>query len=319
MLRRQPLVRYRHRPAILSRPPPPATRRTLALRGTPREGQTGVVGRILSHIWLSIGIAAVAVIVLGVGVLAIMVFWAHQAERYTSGLSPAQFYRQLDPDLLDDYSNVYGVAHNSGDDLRTTRQALKHGADVIEIDVISVGGELYAGHDSPIRWIGARFFRGPALEDVWNASAEAEFVKLDIKNNATGVVDRVIAFVNARPERPVMVSTRSTATLEAFAERAPHVIRLLSVPSASRFASLQGEDATLAIIDGVSMRHTLYTEETAAWLEARGYIAMAWTVNDGPRLNELVRLGVDVITTDNLAIMELLGGQQRGEGVLTRR
>jgi hypothetical protein len=35
-------------------------------------------------------------------------------------------------------------------------------------------------------------------------------------------------------------------------------------------------------------------------------------------MNELVKLGVDGITTDNLAIIELLGGQERDETLLSR-
>ena len=31
-----------------------------------------------------------------------------------------------------------------------------------------------------------------------------------------------------------------------------------------------------------------------------------WTVNDGQRLNELVRLGIDGVTTANLAILQAL-------------
>ncbi len=61
------------------------------------------------------------------------------------------------------------------------------------------------------------------------------------------------------------------------------------------------------------------TEETGRWLESTGLLVLAWTVNDLARLNELVQLGVDAITTDNLAIMELLGGQQRQEAWLGDR
>jgi len=35
-------------------------------------------------------------------------------------------------------------------------------------------------------------------------------------------------------------------------------------------------------------------------------LILAWTVNDSQRLNELVRLGVDGITTANLAILQAL-------------
>jgi glycerophosphoryl diester phosphodiesterase len=37
------------------------------------------------------------------------------------------------------------------------------------------------------------------------------------------------------------------------------------------------------------------------------HLILAWTVNDGQRLSQLVRLGVDGITTANLAILRALG------------
>jgi hypothetical protein len=40
---------------------------------------------------------------------------------------------------------------------------------------------------------------------------------------------------------------------------------------------------------------------------------MAWTVNDVKRADKLIKLGASVITTDNLAIMEALGGPKRRE------
>ena len=40
--------------------------------------------------------------------------------------------------------------------------------------------------------------------------------------------------------------------------------------------------------------------------DRRGGAGRAWTVNDGERLNQLVRLGVDGITTANLAILRAL-------------
>ena len=43
-----------------------------------------------------------------------------------------------------------------------------------------------------------------------------------------------------------------------------------------------------------------------------------WTVNDLEWMNALMALGVDGITTDNLAVMELLGGQSGGTTRWTR-
>jgi glycerophosphoryl diester phosphodiesterase len=42
------------------------------------------------------------------------------------------------------------------------------------------------------------------------------------------------------------------------------------------------------------------------WAHRHKLLILAWTVNDSQRLNELVRLGVDGITTANLAILQAL-------------
>ena len=55
---------------------------------------------------------------------------------------------------LDDYADVFAVAHNSGDDVRATLDAVAAGADVIEVDVIALDGQLYAAHAAPPIWIG---------------------------------------------------------------------------------------------------------------------------------------------------------------------
>jgi glycerophosphoryl diester phosphodiesterase len=69
----------------------------------------------------------------------------------------------------------------------------------------------------------------------------------------------------------------------------------------------------------VSIRETLLDEETVDWLKEQELLILAWVVDDGFRMNELVEMGVDAITTDNLAIMELLGGGERGERELVHR
>ena len=90
------------------------------------------------------------------------------------------------------------------------------------------------------------------------------------------------------------------------------------MPDPARFRALQADPTLVALVDGVTIRQDLLDEPTVDWLNERGLTALAWTVNDLTRVNELVRLGVDAITTDNLAIMELLGGQRRGEAPLVR-
>lgn len=70
---------------------------------------------------------------------------------------------------------------------------------------------------------------------------------------------------------------------------------------------LQSDPALQKAIGGASVFQGLVDANLVAWLHQHKLLVLAWTVNDGPRLNELVRLGVDGITTANLAILRALG------------
>lgn len=260
-----------------------------------------------------LALVAAGAILASVSLLIAFVALPREAERLTAGKRPALFPGQVDDDLLDDYGAVLGVAHNSGDSIRATKQALEHGADVVEIDVISVRGRLHAGHDRPLPGIGGRLFRGPPLEQSWKAAAAAHAIKLDLKQSSAGYLTKLIDFLHAHREPLAMVATGHVGALQTLHRQAPWVIRLLSVGSEASFQRLRGDQNLLDLIDGVTVRHALVTPSASEWLEERGLIVLAWTVNSVRRLNELVRLGVDGVITDNLTILELLGGDGRGE------
>lgn len=264
----------------------------------------------------TLSLTAVGVIAVSVAALVFLVAFSDHAERYLSGVQPYQFIGELDADLLDDYGQVFGVAHNSGDSVAATRKAMRNGADIIEIDVISIGSALYAGHDRPVPFIGSHVFRGPRLDAVWAVAGDAEVIKLDLKQTSPAYVDRVIGFLRAQEDRPLIVSSRSVDVLARFAAEYPEAIRLLSIKTDPALTALREDERGLDIIDGVSIRHDLLNRDAASWFEERGYLVLAWTVNDLGRVNELVELGVDAITTENLAILQLLGSHRTGEVAL---
>jgi hypothetical protein len=273
--------------------------------------------RLISIVEAVVVILAGAVIVGCLIVLGVLVADPGRGEEWTTGLRPVNFYRELDAELLDDYAGTFAVAHNSGDSVEATLEALGRGADVIEVDVVAVEGRLYAAHGVPVNWVGNRLFRGPPLERVWIASAAADAIKLDLKDSSPEFQELLLRFLAARSgQRRVIVVSSDVAMLQQLATERPEVIRLLSVGSTGGFRSLEENPDLLPVVDGVSVRHTLIDEERAGWLEERGLLTLAWTVNDLTRVNELVMLGVDAITTDNLAIMTLLGGQERTENPL---
>ncbi len=133
--------------------------------------------------WVLRALAGV-VIVTSVALLAFFALRPDVAEEFTVGRRPVQFVGEIDPDLLgEEYSGVFGIAHNSGDSVRSAVEALAYGADAIEIDVVSLDGRLYASHAVPRPWIGTRAFRGPPLELVWAAATATDVVKLDLKDS----------------------------------------------------------------------------------------------------------------------------------------
>lgn len=260
---------------------------------------------------------ALVVIALCVLVLAVLVFDEERGEQWTSGLRPVQFFQELEADLLEDYSDVFSVAHNSGDSVATTFEAIRFGADVIEVDVVSLNDRLYAAHDSPVTWFGGSLFRGPPLEHIWIASAATPVIKLDLKENTPAFTELLLEFLAAQQgQRTVIVVSGDPAVLRRFAAEAPSVFRFLSVSGPSSYDRLERDPELAAMLDGVSIQHGLLTEERAAWLEEQNLLTIAWTVNDLVRVNELVPLGVDAITTDNLAIVKLLGSQTRARPTL---
>lgn len=275
--------------------------------------------RTLSRVTrILISSSAIGVIAASIGVLIWFLIEDEHAERRTIGRQPELFYDPLASDQLDDYSRVFGIAHNSGDSFAATRRALIHGADVIEVDVIMHNGELYAAHDPPVGVIGRRAFRGPRLVDIWQVANDAEVVALDLKQSSADFLTLTIAFLQEREDYQVIVSTDDPQSLWRLADEAPHAFRFYSISTQGRLDAMRDDPDLVQLIDGVGIRENLVTDESAAWMHDEGLMILAWTVNDLQRVNELVDLGVTAITTDNLAILELLGGQMREDTMLTR-
>jgi len=279
------------------------------------------IGRWHNRGQLAIHTLAIAVIIASLGVITTFAIWGDAADEFINGKRPSPFYGVLvDADILDDYQFVFGIAHNSGDTLATTRSALSHGADVIEIDVDLLNGQLISTHDTPWSQFGGSFFRGPTLEQAWNASRDADVVQLDLKQATPVFIDQLFAFLERHQddERIVIVSTRDVPTLYRLELRAPWVFRFLSIGNQTQLELLVNNTRLADMIDGVTLRQNLVNEQSMARLGELQVIVIAWTVNDLLRMNELVRLGVDGIATDNLALLELLGGEGSAKQRLTR-
>lgn len=274
----------------------------------------GVLRRTIDTARVAIAVCACLLIATSLGMLGKFLLDPNGSEEFTVSRRPTLFHQVFDNEdrmfLNETYVEVIGAAHNSGGRIEATLQAITFGADVIEVDVVQVDGALYSGHTPPIPVIGPRFFRGPPLEEVWTAAYRADALKLDLKETSTEYVALVTEFLVTRPiDRDIIVASRSPTVLATLRQHAPDMTLLLSVPDESSFGALQRSEALQQTIDGVTVRESLIDGLMVAWLDEHDLSIFAWTVNDMERVNELVGLGVDGITTENLAILALLGGQ----------
>ena len=241
-------------------------------------------------------------------VVAAVVAWPY-VQIYTGSAPPAQFYDrvQLEPALAQDYPRVLGVAHNAGNNLGTLSTALHYGADVLEIDVISARGQLVAGRDHWWGWLARQVFRGPTLAQAWDGAAAAGIIKLDLMQADRGFLDDLVAFLAPRAgSRQVMISSRDPGALLYLHSRLPGVTMLYSVAGPDAVHQLMSDSALQRAIGGASVFQGLADANLVTWLHAHRLVILAWTVNDSERFNQLVRLGVDGITTGNLAILQAL-------------
>lgn len=254
---------------------------------------------------------SILVIVGNVAAIVILATFENEAASFFSGGDPTHFYREIDIELFDDYRGVLGIAHNSGNMIGTTVEALAYDADIIEVDVVLVRGQLYAAHWSPFRFIGDRFFHGPTLEEVWGAAAQAPAIKLDLKRASNEMLDGLLVFLASRRKaNPVIIVSDKPKILAQLPQAETEIIRLLSVSESRTLRKLLNNDDLAKDIDGVSIHHHLLTSDSVAALKEKDLLIFTWTVNDPERMNELVEYGVDAITTDNLAILQLLGTRQ---------
>ena len=240
-------------------------------------------------------------------VLGLVAGFDAQAERFTAGRVPSEFAQRLDTDLAGDYRRVTVVAHNAGDDLGQATEAVANGVDAIEIDVRAAGDELYASHDAPVPFLEDLVFRGPSLTDAWNVAQLRDTVLLHLKQRSPRYLSDVRDFLASRPRPRVIVQTPDLATLRVLRRTIPSAERLLLIFSGQALAQLRRDREALRMIDGVSVRDSLLSATAQAWLQRRGLLTFAWTVNDERRMNELVARGADGLITERVDIMQLLG------------
>jgi len=132
-------------------------------------------------------------------------------------------------------------------------------------------------------------------------------VKLDLKQTDRKFLDDLVTFLTPRaPREPVMISSRDRDALLYLHHRLSHIWLLFSIGFPDAVHTLRSVPVLLNAIHGVSVFQGLVDANLVTWLHAQKQLVVAWTVNDVRRLTELVRLGVDGVTTANLAILQAL-------------
>jgi hypothetical protein len=198
------------------------------------------------------------------------------------------------------------VAHNAGDQESTARRALNHDAVGMEIDVRLVDGVLYATHSAPNGLMPMRAWQAPRLRDAWRYSANAGVLKLDLKSTSQPALDALVRFVEARPSDQQLLIVSSNSDALAFLDDAlPESIGMLSLTSGADIDELLEHKGRVDGVDGISIPGWALTAGRIQALKERGYLIDAWTVNDIETLVDLAALGVDIITTDNLAFFNM--------------
>jgi hypothetical protein len=248
--------------------------------------------------------------VLGVVLVVALVLTWPWVRVYTGSAAPEQFYRAVSVPTSTANPNVLAVAHNAGNNPATTARALHYGADVIEIDVITVHGALAAGRAHGFRWLAERVFRGPTLAAAWQHASAARVIKLDLQRDDRVLLRALVGFLHTvSPQRRVMISTRDANAIEYLRPRVGAGVTLLfSVPFPDAVRRVQSDSALQHAIGGISVFQGLVSDALVSWAHEHRLVVLAWTVNDSDGFARLLQRHVDGITTANLAIVRALSG-----------
>jgi glycerophosphoryl diester phosphodiesterase len=209
------------------------------------------------------------------------------------------------------------VAHRTPATRAGCEQLAVAGASVFEADVqVDDDGAVVVTHYLPfgvggrferdnwrVRWHTGRA-RDPRLTEVTNIVPADCLVLLDLKERQR---DRraglVAALTEGLPDRSrFLVCGHPESDVAAL--RAAGFRTWRSVGNGGHLAAVLAADQLPD--DAVSIRHSLLTADVLARLHERVPLVVTWTVNSVGRARELRALGVDGVTTDRTAVLQLL-------------
>ncbi|MGH3079257.1 MAG: glycerophosphodiester phosphodiesterase [Gaiellaceae bacterium] len=206
------------------------------------------------------------------------------------------------------------VAHRAGNRLGDLRTAELLGAALVEADIRLYLGRLEVRHlrtvgPLPILWdrwqLAAPWRRRLVLSELLEATAPETELMLDLKGSRLRVAKKTRETI--RPylgERRFTVCSRHWELLEPFAGLP--VRRLHSIGTERELERFLDRFSTERL-EGVSIHERLLGPESVASLRSIADILLTWTVNRPARAEELVRLGVDGLITDDVAALQRPG------------
>jgi len=203
-------------------------------------------------------------------------------------------------------SRPFLVAHRAGNQLGDLKAAEQLGVALIEADIRLFRGRLEVRHLKTVgpipilwdRWRLAAPWR-PRLElaQLLEATAPETELLLDLKGRrievAEAVRNTISPFLGARR---LTVCARSWRLLDAFAGLPVRCVH--SVGSTRQLQRLLGHTGE-GRLEGISVHQSLLNSESVAALRTVADLIMTWPVNHPDRAEELLRLGVDGLITDD--------------------
>ena len=203
------------------------------------------------------------------------------------------------------------IAHGGGNGPDPVLKALASRAPFIEVDLWLHRGRLEARHErrvpGPFPLLYEFWYLTPAprppyhLEDLLLACEGRASVLLDLKNGL-GKLAPVLRQTLAAFGRgvDVVASSQNWPLLREVKVACPELDLYYSIDTPDQFDLFQSVMLHDPLPAGVSCRHTLLDRRIVRDFHDAGLAVAAWTVDDGDRARDLVRWGVDAITTNQV-------------------
>jgi glycerophosphoryl diester phosphodiesterase len=197
------------------------------------------------------------------------------------------------------------------------QQAIRCGADGLELDVWPNDGELLVTHD-PVFSDAL-----PTLDDVLRLPAPEDFwFDVEVKAEA-GITPDAEAYARLLSEvirrSPNFGSGRGRVMVRSFDHEILRAVFAIE-PEIRLSALIEGESddwvaiARSAQACGISPNYTTVTEDRVARAHAAGIGVSVWTVNDPVEWDRLAAIGVDAVITDDPAAAVRHWARRHAEG-----